>query len=94
MIATERAPPGARNQRNAGTDMATTVEQTSDPMRAVTPDEGRAIFDHQARRLLGISGEDFLRRWDAGEYREIADTPGNLHLMYLALLAPFAQQDR
>jgi hypothetical protein len=27
-----------------------------------------AIFDADARRTLGISGEEFLRRWDAGEY--------------------------
>ncbi len=27
-----------------------------------------AIFDQEARRALGISGDEFLRRWDAGEY--------------------------
>lgn len=46
---------------------------------AVHPDEPEAgnhlpreslwqIFDDEARRTLGISGEEFLRRWDAGDY--------------------------
>lgn len=46
---------------------------------AVHPDEPDAeddltpgvlwrIFDDEARRTLGISGEEFLRRWDAGAY--------------------------
>ena len=35
--------------------------------------EGDALFDREARRHLGISGEDFLERWDAGVYRDSAD---------------------
>ena len=27
------------------------------------------VFDGIARRELGISGQEFLDRWDAGEYR-------------------------
>jgi hypothetical protein len=27
------------------------------------------VFDGIARRKLGISGQEFLDRWDAGEYR-------------------------
>ncbi|BCM66464.1 hypothetical protein EASAB2608_01798 [Streptomyces sp. EAS-AB2608] len=30
--------------------------------------EGAQILDRAARRKLGISGEEFIRRWDAGEY--------------------------
>lgn len=55
--------------------------------------KGRELFDFQARSLLGISGDEFLARWDRGEYREIADTPGNLHIGYLAMLIPFARSD-
>lgn len=28
------------------------------------------VFDGIARRELGISGSEFLQRWDAGEYQE------------------------
>ena len=73
--------------------MAATSTATLPEAQWVTPEEGREIFDAEARRMMGISGEEFLRRWDAGEYREIADTPGNLHIMDLAFLIPLARQD-
>ncbi len=38
------------------------------PVLELTPEEARAVFDRKARRLLGISGEEFVRRWEAGEY--------------------------
>jgi hypothetical protein len=37
-------------------------------IRYLSDDEAREAFDKDARRLLGISGEEFLRRYDAGEY--------------------------
>jgi hypothetical protein len=33
-----------------------------------TEEEGRELFDYQARNLLGISGEEFLERFDSGYY--------------------------
>ncbi len=38
-------------------------------------EEAREIFDQQVMYELGISGEEFLRRWDAGEYGSFADIP-------------------
>ncbi|HUG62166.1 MAG TPA: hypothetical protein VMP03_09980 [Methylomirabilota bacterium] len=35
--------------------------------------EGRYLFDVQARKNFGISGEEFLARFDAGEYDAITD---------------------
>ena len=51
--------------------------------RILTEEEGRALFDEEARRLLGISGEEFVRRYDAGYYDDNPDTPEiiQLHLM-------------
>ena len=58
----------------------------------VTEAEGRALFDFQARKLLGVSGDEFLARWDAGDYRE----PGNLAFDHkinrLVMLMPFARR--
>jgi hypothetical protein len=53
--------------------MATAPEPTHDDdlddgVRFLDDDEAREHFDRQARRLLGISGDEFLRRYDAGEY--------------------------
>jgi hypothetical protein len=73
--------------------MASTAPDTLPKVQWVTPEEGREIFDAEARRVMGMSGEEFIRRWDAGEYREIADTPGNLHIIGLAFLIPLARQD-
>jgi hypothetical protein len=38
-------------------------------VRFLNDDEARAAYDKEARRLLGISGDEFLRRYDAGEYK-------------------------
>lgn len=35
--------------------------------------EGKYLFDVQARKNFGISGEEFLARFDAGEYDAITD---------------------
>ena len=73
--------------------MATAVQQRTGRDQYATPEEGRSLFDYQARKLLNISGEEFLRRWDAGEYRDVADAPGQRHIMRLAMLIPFGRQD-
>src|SRR5687767_13653234 len=83
-------PSGLMVVKEEGT-VATTVQLVDNREQYATPDEGRELFDYQARKLLNISGEDFLRRWDAGEYREIADAPGHRHIMRLAMLIPFGR---
>ena len=62
------------------------------PVVELTPEEGRAFFDEQARTLAGMSGEEFLRRLDAGEFDEILDEPEYGHLMYLYMIRAFAGQ--
>ena len=56
------------------------------PVVELNFEESQAFFDKQAKERLGISGEEFLRRWHAGEYDEIADEPGNADLIYLSML--------
>jgi hypothetical protein len=53
----------------------------------VTREEGRAILDRAAREALNISGEDFLAKWDAGQY-ENDDDPA---VTRVAMLIPFAR---
>lgn len=60
-------------------------------VHVVTREEGLAIFDRDARRALGISGEEFLRRWDAGEYQPVPDTVEGRAIGQLAMLIPFAR---
>jgi hypothetical protein len=56
----------------------------------ITPverEEGTQILDRAARRLLDMSGEDFVVRWEAG------DTEGMDHVaaMKVAMLIPLAR---
>ena len=71
--------------------MALRAEQANGQIQWLTDEEGRAFFDAQARRLLQMSGDESLRRWDAGEYDAVADDPGHSEVMQLAVLIPFAR---
>lgn len=48
-------------------------EDTVAQIHTLTPAEARALFDRQARKLMGMSGDEFLRRYDAGEFDAILD---------------------
>jgi hypothetical protein len=73
--------------------MAAVKPETEPAIQWVTPEEARAIFDQYARQILDISGEEFLRRWDAGEYRDAINGPDHLKLMRLVMLMPFGRAD-
>lgn len=49
--------------------------------------EGRALLDRAARRDLGISGDEFLRRLDAGDY----DGDEDPAVTSVEMLVPFAR---
>ena len=73
----------------------TTMSTQGSPSAPCTPeavtvdsDEGERVFDRVARRKLGISGHEFLRRWDAGEYR---GTQENVRAQEVAMLMPLAR---
>ena len=61
-------------------------------IRFLTLEEGRELFDREARRLFGISGDDFLRRWDNGEYGPIPDTPEGRKLGRMYTLMGFVRR--
>ena len=53
--------------------MATRTRTQVPQVRELTEDESRDEFDRQARRRLHMSGEEFLRRWDAREFPDTED---------------------
>ena len=57
-------------------------------IRYVTDEEAWGIFDETARREMGISGEEFLRRWDAGEWQ---DDPDHYPVMNVISMLAFAR---
>jgi hypothetical protein len=79
--------------------IARTTETTTDDRDIVDADyyfdaeEGRRVFDSAVRSQMGISGEEFIRRWEAGEYWEVADQPESRHIGRLIMMIPLARQD-
>jgi hypothetical protein len=69
--------------------MATRVvtEAAEEPRpRELTSEEGKRLFDERARRFLGMSGKEFVRRYDAGELDADDD-----NVLRVALLLPFGR---
>ena len=64
------------------------VAENSRQVRELTVEEGRALVDRLAHRQLGMSGEAFMRAWDAGEFDEQAERPEVVHI---AMLLPLAR---
>lgn len=69
--------------------MAQTEKNTEAVPLILSLEESYEYFDREVRRLMnGMSGEEFMDRWEAGEFYEIADTAGNRHIMRLGLMMP------
>ena len=68
--------------------MMNRIDAELPPVKTLTEKEAREEFDAQARRRLGISGEEFLRRWDAGEY---PDPDGDPDVIWMAMLLPLVR---
>ena len=71
--------------------MATNPRDDTVPAYEITPEEQREQFESRVRELMGMSGEEFLRRLDAGEYDEIIDStshPHGLDIVYLEMMRP------
>jgi len=65
--------------------MSTTEREPIEGVQIISAAEAREIFDYQARRLMGMSGEEFLRRWDEGEFRDLFDKRGHENLTSLVM---------
>ena len=76
----------------ADTELNEELDQ-ADTAPFVTPEKGRQMFDAAVRRYMGMGGEEFLRRWDSGEFRELYDEPDHWYVGYLIDLRSFAEQE-
>ena len=50
-------------------------------------EESRKLFDRSARRSLNMSGEEFIRRWEKGAFKN----PEHPEVMRLAMLMPLGR---
>ncbi len=57
----------------------------------LTREEGWALLDAEAQRLPGMSVEELLRRWDAGEITASHVRPEHVRVMNVASLIPFVR---
>jgi len=69
-------------QRTADHDPADDIQVIT-----LTREEGMAMFDRQARERLGMSGEEFLKKWEAGEIED----PDRSDVMMLVMMIPFTR---
>lgn len=68
--------------------MALPADREDVTVHEMTRDEARALFDREARRQLGMSGDEFLRAYEAGAFdHEIERT----EVMRVIRLLPFGQ---
>lgn len=56
-------------------------------VRVVSREEGVDILDQQARRYFNMSGEEFIRAWESGEFTD----PDGPNVMRVAMLIPLAK---
>lgn len=62
--------------------MAAVVQQSVQELDA---QEGRELLDRQARRYLGMSGEEFVQAWGRGDL----DPDRDANVARVAMLLPF-----
>lgn len=56
-------------------------------IKFLTPEEGRKLLDKQAQHYLRMSGEEFVRKWKAKEFKD----PDRPEIMQVAFLIPFGR---
>jgi hypothetical protein len=62
------------------------------PLLWLTEEEAFAVLDTQARERLGMSGEEFLRRWRADDFsEEFKDDHHSDYVELHILAAPFGK---
>jgi hypothetical protein len=64
------------------------IDEKSGPF---TSEEARILFDKTARRYMDMSGDQFLRAWENGEFR---DADMKARAMRVAVLIPLVRKTR
>jgi hypothetical protein len=69
------------------------VAKKVDGIKWVTREQAMALLDARARRVLKMSGKEFVVKWKAGEFKNMdsADCPG---VISVALLASASERPR
>jgi hypothetical protein len=71
--------------------MKAKVTRTNGRVRILSREQARRIFDRQARREFHMSGEEFIQRWEAGEFGD-PDDPYRPELWELVWQVPYVKK--
>ncbi len=61
------------------------------PATTFSPQEAQTLFEQTAQQYMGVSGEEFLRSWDRGDY---SDSKSRSRVMRVAALIPLVRKTR
>jgi hypothetical protein len=61
------------------------VVENAPEVHELTEDQAWDIVDRRARQYLGMTADDFIRAWEAGEFDDDPDRP---EVMRVAILLP------
>ena len=67
--------------------MAPVARSRTDQLEFLDEEAAHKLFDEIAQRHLGVSGQEFLRRWERGEYRHEQERP---EVVFVAMLRSLA----
>lgn len=67
-----------------GGNVVSDTEAAEVTFEEITADESWAVFDASARRVLNMSGDEFVRELDNGAFRNC----GDIDVMQVAMLRP------
>ncbi len=69
------------------------IESDEDDDFIMPKEEALAFFEREIQRLMGMSGSEFIRRYDAGEYEDLEDIPENWNVLRASFLIPFGRNN-
>lgn len=63
-------------------------DEFEDRVVYLTREEGLAILDKYSRQYLDMSGDEFLQRWDTGDFED----PDSFEVFQVGMLVPLAAE--
>lgn len=67
--------------------------ETPEGVTYLTGQAALDYFEQEIQRLMGMSGAEFIERYDAGEYETMEDIPENWHVLEASFLIPFGRNN-
>jgi hypothetical protein len=72
--------------------MALAAHEHRNDAATISDDLAHRLFDAEARRILNISGPEFLNAYETGAFGDLADDAFGRQVEYLIMLMPLGQQ--